>query len=174
MAWDPFTRPPSGAEGFRKQVAIKTIRDALSADHPWWTRPRHDSSRTIGRAHRSLRVDQDFRGAWAKAAQGGRRVRLRYRKILSYHRRSGALVDYGPTRQDRVAQAPITIDDPLPMAKQGCRGVGGRDREAADLGLAKESQREVADPNMSMSPTMWLTAAATETGGHWHRRVYGP
>ena len=91
----------------------------------------------------------------------------------------------GPTLADRITQGPIPIDEALPIAKQIAealeaaheQGVIHRDLKPAnikvredgtvkvlDFGLAKALQPEVADPNMSMSPTMSLTAAATQMG----------
>ena len=91
----------------------------------------------------------------------------------------------GPTLADRIKQGPIPIDEALPIAKQIAEaleaaheaGVIHRDLKPAnikvrddgtvkvlDFGLAKALQPEVADPNMSLSPTISLTAAATQMG----------
>jgi len=94
------------------------------------------------------------------------------------------LVD-GPTLADRIAQGPIAVDDALPIARQIAdaleaaheQGVIHRDLKPAnikvrpdgtvkvlDFGLAKAFQPEAADPNMSLSPTISLSAAATQMG----------
>jgi serine/threonine-protein kinase len=91
----------------------------------------------------------------------------------------------GPTLADRIAQGPIPIDEALPIAKQMAEaleaaheaGVIHRDLKPAnikvkgdgtvkvlDFGLAKAFQPDASDASMSMSPTISLTAAATQMG----------
>ena len=91
----------------------------------------------------------------------------------------------GPTLADRIKQGPIPLDEALPIAKQIAealeaaheQGVMHRDLKPAnvkvkedgtvkvlDFGLAKVFQPDASDPNMSMSPTISLTAAATRIG----------
>ena len=91
----------------------------------------------------------------------------------------------GPTLADRIKKGPIPIDEALPIAKQIAEaleaaheaGVIHRDLKPAnikvrpdgtvkvlDFGLAKAFQPDASDPNMSLSPTIALTAAATQMG----------
>ena len=91
----------------------------------------------------------------------------------------------GPTLADQIAKGPIPVDEALPIAKQIAEameaaheaGVIHRDLKPAnikvredgavkvlDFGLAKAFQPDASDPNMSLSPTMSLTAAATQMG----------
>ena len=83
----------------------------------------------------------------------------------------------GPTLADRIKQGPIPVDEALAIAKQNEAGVIHRDLKPAnikvktdgtvkvlDFGLAKAFQPDASDPQMSVSPTISLTAAATQHG----------
>ncbi len=91
----------------------------------------------------------------------------------------------GPTLADRIAKGPIPLDEALPIAKQIAEaleaaheaGVIHRDLKPAnikvredgtvkvlDFGLAKASQPEASGMDAASSPTVSLTAAATQMG----------
>lgn len=91
----------------------------------------------------------------------------------------------GPTLADRIKQGPIPVEEALPIAKQIAEALEGaheqgiihRDLKPAnikvkgdgtvkvlDFGLAKAFEPEAGSVSASMSPTISLTAAATQMG----------
>ena len=91
----------------------------------------------------------------------------------------------GPTLADRIGKGPIPLDEALPIAKQIAEaleaaheaGVIHRDLKPAnikvredgtvkvlDCGLARAFQPDASDVSASTSPTISLTAAATQMG----------
>ena len=91
----------------------------------------------------------------------------------------------GPTLAERIKQGAIPVDEALPIAKQIAealeaaheQGIIHRDLKPAnvkvrpdgtvkvlDFGLAKAFQPDASDPALSRSPTISLTAAATQMG----------
>ena len=91
----------------------------------------------------------------------------------------------GPTLADRIAKGPIPVDEALPIARQIAEaleaaheaGVIHRDLKPAniklrddgtvkvlDFGLAKAMEPEQTEANKANSPTMSMTAAATQAG----------
>ena len=91
----------------------------------------------------------------------------------------------GPTLADLIGQGPMTIEDALPIARQIAealeaaheQGIIHRDLKPAnikvkpdgsvkvlDFGLAKAFQPEASEASVSLSPTISLTAVATQMG----------
>ena len=149
-----------------RQVALKILPDAFASDPD-----------RLARFQREARVLASLNHPNIAAIYG-------IEKSADTHALVLELVE-GPTLADRIAQGPIPVDEALPIAKQIAEaleaahesGVIHRDLKPAnikvrddgmvkvlDFGLAKALQPEAADPNMSMSPTMSLTAAATQMG----------
>jgi serine/threonine protein kinase len=149
-----------------RQVALKILPDAFAADPDRLARFQREAQVLASLNHPGIASIHGI-----EEAEGTRALVLE-------------LVE-GPTLADRIAKGPIPVDEALPIAKQIAEaleaaheaGVIHRDLKPAnikvrpdgtvkvlDFGLAKEFQPDASDPNMSVSPTMSLTAAATQMG----------
>ena len=149
-----------------RQVALKILPDAFAADPD-----------RLARFQREARILASLNHPNIAAIHGIEETEGTRALVLE-------LVE-GPTLADRIAKGPIPADEALPIAKQIAEaleaaheaGVIHRDLKPAnikvkadgtvkvlDFGLAKAFQPDASDPNMSMSPTISLTAAATQMG----------
>ena len=149
-----------------RQVALKILPDAFAADPDRLARFTREAQILASLNHPGIAAIHGI-----EEAEGTRALVLE-------------LVE-GPTLADRIAKGPIPVDEALPIAKQIAEaleaaheaGVIHRDLKPAnikvredgtvkvlDFGLAKAFQPDVSDPNMSLSPTISLTAAATQMG----------
>ena len=149
-----------------RQVALKILPDAFAADPDRLARFTREAQILASLNHPNIAAIYGI-----EEAEGTRALVLE-------------LVE-GPTLADRIAKGPIPLDEALPIAKQIAealeaaheQGVIHRDLKPAnvkvkadgtvkvlDFGLAKAFQPDAGDPNMSMSPTISLTAAATQMG----------
>jgi serine/threonine protein kinase len=149
-----------------RQVALKILPDAFAADPDRLARFQREAQVLASLNHPGIASIHGI-----EEAEGTRALVLE-------------LVE-GPTLADRIAKGPIPVDEALPIAKQIAEaleaaheaGVIHRDLKPAnikvrpdgtvkvlDFGLAKAFQPDASDPNMSVSPTMSLTAAATQMG----------
>ena len=149
-----------------RQVAIKVLPDAFASD-----------AERLARFEREAKVLASLNHPNIGAIYGLEKSGDTRALVLE-------LVE-GPTLADRIKQGPIPIDEALPIAKQIAealeaaheQGIIHRDLKPAnikvkddgtvkvlDFGLAKAFQPDAGDPNLSQSPTISLTAAATQMG----------
>ena len=149
-----------------RQVALKILPDAFAADPDRLARFKREAQILASLNHPNIAAIYGI-----EEAEGTRALVLE-------------LVE-GPTLADRIAKGPIPLDEALPIARQIAEaleaaheaGVIHRDLKPAnitvredgtvkvlDFGLAKAFQPDASDPNMSLSPTISLTAAATQMG----------
>ena len=149
-----------------RQVAIKVLPDAFSSDPDRLARFEREAKVLASLNHPNI-------GAIYGLEKSGETRAL----VLE-------LVE-GPTLADRISRGPIPLDEALPIAKQIAEaleaaheaGVIHRDLKPAnikvkddgtvkvlDFGLAKAFQPDASDVSASMSPTISLTAAATQMG----------
>ena len=150
----------------KRQVALKILPEAFAADPERLARFQREAEVLASLNHPNIAAIYGL-----EEADGVRALVLE-------------LVE-GPTLADRIKQGPIPIDEALPIAKQIAealeaaheQGVIHRDLKPAnvkvkddgtvkvlDFGLAKAFQPDASDPSLSASPTISLTAAATQMG----------
>ena len=150
----------------KRQVALKILPEAFSADPERLARFQREAEVLASLNHPNIAAIHGL-----EEADGVRALVLE-------------LVE-GPTLADRIRQGPIPLDEALPIAKQIAealeaaheKGIIHRDLKPAnvvvkddgtvkvlDFGLAKAFQPDASDPSLSQSPTISLTAAATQMG----------
>ena len=150
----------------KRQVALKILPEAFSADPERLARFQREAEVLASLNHPNIAQIHGL-----EEADGVRALVLE-------------LVE-GPTLADRIKQGPLPLDEALPIAKQIAEaleaaheaGVIHRDLKPAnvkvkddgtvkvlDFGLAKAFQPDASDPSLSQSPTISLTAAATQMG----------
>ena len=150
----------------KRQVALKILPEAFSADPERLARFQREAQVLASLNHPNIAAIYGL-----EEAEGTRALVLE-------------LVE-GPTLADRIKRGPIPVDEALPIAKQIAEaleaaheaGVIHRDLKPAnikvkddgtvkvlDFGLAKAFQPDASDVSASMSPTISLTAAATQMG----------
>ena len=149
-----------------REVALKILPDAFAADPDRLARFKREAQILASLNHPNIAAIYGI-----EEAKGTRALVLE-------------LVE-GLTLADRIAKGPILLDEVLPIAKQIAEaleaaheaGVIHRDLKPAnikvredgtvkvlDFGLAKAFQPDASDPSLSASPTISLTAAATQMG----------
>ena len=149
-----------------RQVALKILPDAFAADPDRLARFKREAQILASLNHPNIAAIYGI-----EEAEGTRALVLELAE--------------GPTLADRIRKGPIPLDEALPIAKQIAealeaaheQGVIHRDLKPAnvkvkadgtvkvlDFGLAKAFQPDASAPNMSVSPTISLTAAATQMG----------
>ena len=150
----------------KRQVALKILPEAFAADPERLARFQREAEVLASLNHPNIAAIHGL-----EEADGIRALVLE-------------LVE-GPTLADRIKQGPLPLDEALPIAKQIAealeaaheQGVIHRDLKPAnikvrddgtvkvlDFGLAKALQPDASDPSLSQSPTISLTAAATQIG----------
>ena len=163
-AWDRCIRATDTK--LKRQVALKILPEAFSADPERLARFQREAEVLASLNHPNIAAIHGL-----EEAEGTRALVLE-------------LVE-GPTLADRIKRGPIPLDEALPIAKQIAEaleaaheaGVIHRDLKPAnikvredgtvkvlDFGLAKAFQPDASDPALSQSPTISLTAAATQMG----------
>ena len=151
-----------------RDVALKVLPDAFSSDPDRLARFEREAKVLASLNHPNIGHIYGFE---EDEAEGTRALVLE-------------LVE-GPTLADRIADGPIPVDEALPIAKQIAealeaaheQGIIHRDLKPAnvkvkadgtvkvlDFGLAKAFQPEASGASASESPTISLTAAATQMG----------
>ena len=149
-----------------REVALKILPDAFAADPDRLARFKREAQILASLNHPNIAAIYGI-----EEAEGTRALVLE-------------LVE-GPTLADRISKGPIPLDEALPIAKQIAaaleaaheQGVIHRDLKPAnikvkddgtvkvlDFGLAKAFQPDMGHPGLSQSPTISLTAAATQMG----------
>ncbi len=150
----------------KRQVALKILPEAFSADPERLARFQREAEVLASLNHPNIAQIHGL-----EESDGVRALVLE-------------LVE-GPTLANRIKQGPIPIDEALAIAKQIAealeaaheQGIIHRDLKPAnvkvkddgtvkvlDFGLAKAFQPDASDASASMSPTISLTAAATQMG----------
>ena len=149
-----------------RQVALKILPDAFASDPDRLARFQREAQILASLNHPNIAAIYGI-----EESEGTRALVLE-------------LVE-GPTLADRISKGPVPLDEALPIAKQIAEaleaaheaGVIDRDLKPAnikvredgtvkvlDFGLAKAFQPDASDPGLSASPTISLTAAATQMG----------
>ena len=149
-----------------RQVALKILPDAFAADPDRLARFKREAQILASLNHPNIAAIYGI-----EETEGTRALVLELFE--------------GPTLADRISKGPIALDEALPIAKQIAEaleaahetGVIHRDLKPAnikvredgtvkvlDFGLAKAFQPDAGDASASMSPTISLTAAATQMG----------
>ena len=157
-----------------RDVALKVLPEAFTADPDRLARFEREAKVLASLNHPNIGSIYGLEEAEPSTSSGQTGIKALVLELIE-----------GPTLADRIAQGPIPIDEALPIAKQIAealeaaheQGVIHRDLKPAnvkvkddgtvkvlDFGLAKALQPDASDPNMSMSPTISLTAAATQMG----------
>ena len=164
MGWEKSGRP--GTQKLDRDVALRVLPEAFTSDPDRLTRFEREAKVLASLNHPNI---GNIYGL--EEADGVRALVLE-------------LVE-GPTLEDRITQGPIPVDEALPIARQIAEaleaaheaGVIHRDLKPAnvkvkddgtvkvlDFGLAKAFQPDASDLGLSASPTISLTAAATQMG----------